>query len=254
MENLSPNNESPEVFEPWAVPDFLVSFFREIDESLRYKTRFSIPTKQNEHIVQYINRRIATGLGTIPAGKIFYRARIHEFGKKDLYKRKEMGAPPNGKAGSGRMNPEGISYLYLANSSNTAIAEIRPWKGATLSVGKFKTQKELRIVSLSKSIEITDPTDTKTTTKFVIDSILHALYFSIPAHGEDKFSYLASQYIAEQFKQRNVDGIEYPSVLNEEGTNTVLFDIDSAICINVTGHAVEKISYSSRRWNPPKKK
>lgn len=133
-------------------------------------------------------------------------------------------------------------------------------RGNPLSVGKFKTQKELRIVSLSKSIEITDPTDTKTTTttttttKFVIDSILHALYFSIPAHGEDKFSYLASQYIAEQFKQRNVDGIEYPSVLNEEGTNTVLFDIDSAICINVTGHAVEKISYSSRKWNPPKKK
>lgn len=94
MENISPNNESPEVFEPWAVPDFLVSFFREIDESLRYKTRFSIPTKQNEHIVQYINRRIATGLGTSPAGKIFYRARIHEFGKKTYINEKKWELHP----------------------------------------------------------------------------------------------------------------------------------------------------------------
>ncbi len=47
----------------------------------------------------------------------------------------EMGPPPSLEAKEGRINPHGISYLYLANSGETAIAEARPWVGAEVSVG-----------------------------------------------------------------------------------------------------------------------
>jgi len=71
-----------------------------------------------------------------------------------------MGAPPLGKASSGRINPEGISYLYLADSPGTAIAEVRPWKRARISVATFKTTRPINVVSLlagdSLASEITE--------------------------------------------------------------------------------------------------
>jgi hypothetical protein len=42
---------------------------------------------------------------------------------------KELMAPPSQKAKDGRINPCGISYLYLSNNVETAIIEVRPWIG-----------------------------------------------------------------------------------------------------------------------------
>ena len=62
----------------------------------------------------------------------------------------EMGAPPSLAAKDGRINPHGISYLYLANSVVTAIAEARPWVGADVSVGYFRLLRDQKLVNTSK--------------------------------------------------------------------------------------------------------
>lgn len=41
----------------------------------------------------------------------------------------EMGPPPKHLARAGRLNSEGIPYLYLATKTDTAVAEVRPWIG-----------------------------------------------------------------------------------------------------------------------------
>jgi hypothetical protein len=43
---------------------------------------------------------------------IFYRARISD---KNGFPSNKMAAPPKGDASAGRVNPEGVSYLYLGN-------------------------------------------------------------------------------------------------------------------------------------------
>jgi RES domain-containing protein len=60
-----------------------------------------------------------------------------------------MGAPPPNLARPGRMNPLGIPYLYVALDQATAIAEVRPWLGALLSVARLSPQRTLRVVNLN---------------------------------------------------------------------------------------------------------
>ena len=49
-------------------------------------------------------------------------------------------------ATSGRLNPRGIPFLYLAEDSKTAIAEVRPWVGALVSMGVFEILRDCTLV------------------------------------------------------------------------------------------------------------
>jgi RES domain-containing protein len=61
-----------------------------------------------------------------------------------------MGAPPSKKARAGRMNPAGISYLYLAFEQETALAEVIGSPPCTAIIAQFQTLHELRILDLTK--------------------------------------------------------------------------------------------------------
>ena len=54
--------------------------------------------------------------------KKYFRARISD---KKGFPKKYMGNPPSLLTKSGRANPEGISYLYLANNIETTLFEVR---------------------------------------------------------------------------------------------------------------------------------
>jgi hypothetical protein len=58
----------------------------------------------------------------------------------------ERMTPLKDKAPEGRANPKGISYLYLATSKETAMSEVRPWVGSRISVGQFKTNRDLKVI------------------------------------------------------------------------------------------------------------
>ncbi|NLK52763.1 MAG: RES domain-containing protein [Syntrophomonadaceae bacterium] len=42
----------------------------------------------------------------------------------------ELCAPPKEKCSAGRLNPKGVPYLYLADSIDTVISELRPSTGS----------------------------------------------------------------------------------------------------------------------------
>ncbi len=239
-------------FESYTLPKEIQDSYMEISNHLRYKSRFSLPKLHASLVDDFVKRQIEHGLKTIEKDVSFFRARIGEPGILDLFTLDDMGAPPPGKAGSGRINPEGISYLYLADSPATAIAEVRPWKRARISVATLKTVRPLKIVSLlagdSLGNEVTEKDIEKVEVQREVKRmmngiILKALYFAFPAHHNDKHAYLASQYIAELFKESGVDGLEYSSVLNEGGINTALFDVSSASCIKVDGYLIQGVEY-----------
>lgn len=239
-------------FESYALPKEIQDSYMEISNHLRYKSRFSLPEFHASLVDDFVKRQIEHGLKTIEKDVSFFRARIGEPGTLDLFTLENMGAPPPGKASSGRINPEGISYLYLADSPATAIAEVRPWKRARISVATLKTVRPLKIVSLlagdSLGSEVTEKEIEKVgvqreVKRMMNGIILKALYFAFPAHHNDKHAYLASQHIAELFKESGVDGLEYSSVLNEGGINTALFDVSSASCIKVDGYMIQGVEY-----------
>jgi RES domain-containing protein len=46
----------------------------------------------------------------------------------------------------GRANPHGFAYLYFATDEKTALAELRPWVGESLTLAIFKIKKKTKIV------------------------------------------------------------------------------------------------------------
>ncbi|WP_157982886.1 RES family NAD+ phosphorylase [Pantoea ananatis] len=92
-------------------------------------------------------------LTILKKGTKIYRARI----VKDADERekiisdseKQLGAPPEKNSQNNRMSPSGISFLYAAESPDTAIAEVHPYKGDEVAVGTFVLDKDLRFFDFS---------------------------------------------------------------------------------------------------------
>lgn len=224
--------------------------YQRIGEHLRHKSRFTLPSELDSIVRKFVDYHVNNKAINIPAGSKYYRARILGVGQQSPFPPQEMGAPPSGRAGPGRINPEGISYLYLAEKPETALAEVRPWKGAYVSIGQFTTEREARVVSLGGNYPIDSSAkrakDILHAAGLSIESaIISSMYFSAPAHQEDKLAYLPSQYIAEALRSNGIDGLQYGSVLHDGGVNVVFFDSSFASCDTSKALNVKGVAYSA---------
>ncbi|GAE32812.1 hypothetical protein JCM9152_4381 [Halalkalibacter hemicellulosilyticusJCM 9152] len=112
-------------------------------EELKHTNRF-FPSTKNDVLNESFNDVLKYRTTYLTKGLNLYRARL---GKQAIDK---MKAPPVYLAKSGRANPHGISYLYCATDEPTCVAEIRPWKGANITVTELNLNTELKIVNLLK--------------------------------------------------------------------------------------------------------
>lgn len=174
---------------------------------------------------------------TLPAGTIFYRARI----AKDQAEvrvftdnpAKELGAPPRKHAGNNRMSAAGVSLMYVSQDTATCIAEVLPSAGNTVVVGEFSSSSPLTIfdfAALSNQLKHT------TVSLFSPDyqkrcdhqRLLHYLHDEIARPVSDRDThYVMTQALAEFIRyheQQPFDGISFRSVQNDGGINFVLFD------------------------------
>jgi hypothetical protein len=55
--------------------------------------------------------------------------------------------PLRNRAREGRANPKGIPYLYLATHQDTAMAEVRPWVGSLISIGRFALKRDVHVLN-----------------------------------------------------------------------------------------------------------
>ena len=233
------------------IPKEFFDIYKRIGNELRHSNRFTLPSDLASIAEDFISWHVKHKLKVVEAGTVFKRARINQPEQAAAYSIDNMGAPPRGLASSGRINPEGISYLYLADSAETAIAEVRPWRGAVVSVAEFEVWHKVRIASLrSKTINNLKDLDLERDIQHIVlgtitSEILNRLYFSTPAHGGDKLAYLPSQYLAEMFKAYGIDGIEYESVLHSGGINLAIFNPDMARGVGVTQYKVSSVTYDS---------
>lgn len=175
---------------------------------------------------------------------------------------KDMGAPPKQLATDGRLNPEGIPYLYLGNSISTAIAELRPWIGAEITIGHFKLTRDVKIVNTTKDkpkfypvfrllkkngepeIEFKSIEEYSAEEKEVqVWGDINSAFSTPVSPNETRLKYIATQYLAEVLKTAGFDGILYASSLNKDGYNLVLFDPNSAYCAQSRKFDVTEVNY-----------
>ena len=144
------------------------------------------------------------------------------------WNKKDSGAPPADYIGNGRANPDHIRYLYLSEDPVTPVYEVRPIIGDTVSIAKFKLQKEVRLYDLT--FDIHDIENDEVVELPRLYNTIGAM-FSRPYNG-DASKYLPTQYIAEEIKNMGFDGLRFRSSLNKDGYNVVLFNPDDCIAIS----------------------
>jgi len=226
-------------------------------DSVKNKTRYVLD-EESQDFLQAIKDTCESRVQIIEPNSEMWRAQMgydtlplmhYEVNIDDIYvpySEKRM-RPLSNSASEGRANPKGIPCLYVASDKETAMSEIRPWLGSTVSVGKFTNSKELRIVDFSKhhgdSLPsfLAEPDDAKK-----IEAVWTYIdkSFSEPVTNSDqKSDYAPTQIIAELIKSLNYDGIAFKSSLNK-GHNLALFNLDSVNFKSCNLFTVSDIQFS----------
>ncbi|MBU4263292.1 MAG: RES domain-containing protein [Proteobacteria bacterium] len=208
-------------------------FFSSVESKYKFSFEKS-PVKLFEEIGQIVSAEKL--IKPLKAGTDLFRVR-HWPIDKDWYLadiEKNLGAPPNSKAQSGRMNPAGISYLYLARERETAIAEVLSKPPCQAAVGCFKVRRDLRILDLialpgMPSIFDNERYHERELIAFLNDFI-REISKPVQKDGTEHLDYVPSQVVCEYFAKifksedgKPIDSLEYPSSIRQEGRNIVLF-------------------------------
>lgn len=231
-------------------PDLIFYMIKELES----KNHFLVQPKY-EKMIKGIKEHLTA---EIPKEAEFYRARVgatlsarNYYVEKNTqidyfkpYENEKIGNPPIKFTGPGRINRHGVSYLYLASSINTAISEVRPHPGETISTGKFVAKKDLLIANLS--------------TQFISESLMNedglsslsliatiANTLSKTGSPSDNSLYSVTQLISDIVRDLGFDGISFKSSVSD-GTNYVIFDPSMFSWEEGSGnvHLIQNVTYS----------
>jgi len=234
-------------FQSWSSFD---QFEERVSRSRRY-----IRDAESERFLKVVAATCKKRVRVMKKGTIFYRARVgHGW---DLGRNvddplpaprpeKEMFPPPQG-ATEGRVNPKGITYLYMATTKEAALSEVRPWVGSLISVGDFEIKRDVRIINCSLfhnskfQFYFSEPS-AEEREKAVWGAIDRA--FARPAgRTDDVADYAATQTLAELFRDEGYDGIFYKSAFGEKGFNLALFDLNCANLLKCSLYEAKTLSF-----------
>jgi hypothetical protein len=127
------------------------------------------------------------------------------------------------------MSPPGISYLYLSDDADTAVAEIRPNVEWQLWIAQFVLTKPVKVFDCTKVPEVKvcrifDPQydhERRWVGQFFerfSDDISQP-----PTSKDDLLEYVPTQVFAEFLRARGFDGLRFRSSQHGRGMNVTLF-------------------------------
>jgi len=198
----------------------------------------------------------------IDSRDVFFRARVGfsssraaygDWGRDIIfyspYQEVDIGSVPVIKAGEGRANRVGVSYLYCATDEYTSVSEIRPHPGDIVSIGSFKANKNLKIFDLSCP-NLLNFYQNETALDALKDYAALAYFFNKSTPPSTEGRYLVTQLIAEGIRRKGYDGILFSSTVSK-GKNYVFFNpIDlSYIPSSKKALAIKKVDYSYGECN-----
>jgi hypothetical protein len=163
-----------------------------------------------------------------------------------------MGAPPKGKRTAGRVNPEGISILYLSSDKVTVINEVRANAFDYISIGKFRAKRDFTVANLSGVGKLSPFVFTGELEKYAINRRVFqeiAVAIAKPLRRNDSpLEYLPTQYISEFIRKprkENYDGVKFASTLRKSGYNIAAFDDSLFECVEVKTVEVSEVLYNT---------
>jgi len=217
-----------------AIKDNMSGTLQEAVRRLKSENYFAVEPLLNEHLAAIGDRADIH----VEIGENFFRARtgfanrylrhvITDWRSKVLYQPysgAEIGAPPPALARAGRINREGVSYLYLARSADTAAAEVRPHPGHLVSVVPFTAVRRLQLINFSCDIARFCSSETDLNLFHLLHSIDRQL--KTPVVPEARQRYSVTQLVADVIRRQGYDGLMYGSSVGA-GENICLFDPSS---------------------------
>lgn len=197
-------------------------------EELKHKNRFFPINAPGKAHLEPFGKHLGVILHPSPGTHKFYRARVNSTNKP--YPISKMRKPPEKLATSGRANPYGIPYLYVASTIETAISEIRGHKGEMVTVAEFQLKHKIELIDLR------DPINTISPFELNDEYEIELLYKNMPfltllgneiskpvIPREANLEYLPSQYLCELLKHIGYHGIVFKSSISD-GNNYVIFN------------------------------
>jgi hypothetical protein len=246
--------------------------YQRFEPSVRYRHRYVRPSG-DEEFLRTIAATASQRVEHIPNGTPLWRAQLGNGWYHILFEDGsgngfnvpvphafERMRPLPFRAPEGRASPKGIPVLYLATERETALLEVRPWAGSTITVALFIVQRDLRVVDCSlgsagkpiwaeyvgPEVEDSPPDERDRSVWTDID-----LGFAEPVdRSDDEARYAATQIIADLFKLEGYDGIKYRSALSKTGHNIALFDLGAAEPNSCSLVEVEAIQMDFRETKP----
>jgi hypothetical protein len=217
--------------------------FHHFEKEVKENSRYIFSAKTHRFLKTILSTK-EKRVYRISKDKLLWRAQIGNDFRQEGNERfeipfsKERMNPRNNKATEGRINPKGISCLYLASDPEIALSEVRPWIGSKVSAGQFKTERELCVINCTSDSKPSnfykEEPDPLIRNDIVWGDIDRA--FSKPITTTDEHAdYVPTQIISELFKNEGFDGIAYRSSLNSFDSNSynlALFDISAATILN----------------------
>lgn len=224
--------------------------WKEFVEDIKYKSRFHGNYLNLTQLLKFVNCTKVE----CKKGEVFFRSRVCD--NPEGYSSDQMGAPPKDKVKSGRLNPEGISVLYLSDDPETTFYEVRAGVYDYVSLGKFELLKDISVADLTRIDQISPFVVAQS--QLNIDLFQYAINIDClrqisaeiarPLRFENVLDYLPTQYICDFIRSNGFDGVRYKSVMREGvGNNLAVFDETNLQCINVEVHDVSHISYSHNK-------
>lgn len=134
--------------------------------------------------------------------------------------------PGPSHVGDGRANPAGVACLYAATDRETAVAEMRPWRGGFVSLSAIRVVRNLKLADLTAHGAVVlccsgdrSPEERSSTLWGLVDED-----FARPIDPQGRrLEYVPTQIVAEALRAAEYDGIRYTSALGP-GHNIVIFD------------------------------
>jgi hypothetical protein len=204
--------------------------YSRIEERLQSENYFEV----EKEFKRYLSKFGPALSATIPAGSLFYRARIgitktytrcHEDNELETlhqpYLGNQIGAPPPGLATAGRLNRVGVSFLYLATDKPTAAAEVRPHPRHKLSIVGFTSKKTIRVADFG-AIDIVDFSSSDEMLDVYHLGLTIGYEIGTPITPEDRQRYSLTQLLADILRQQGYEGIRFPSSV-APGANLCIF-------------------------------
>ena len=211
--------------------DDIINTWNSFKENIKHGNRFGFGIDANlkESLIEILQ----TNEMQLNGEETLFRARLGKAVNKHgsaPYERDQIMNPPKHLASEGRINPKGIPYLYLAENLETAIAEVRPYKGKEVSVATVKIEDNIRISSFNNNTFYGETLFKQYQLYSLTNKVNMEL--SKPVEEETKyFNYIPTQYVAELAKHLKFEGLAYGSALGN-GKNYCLFNQEKASWVN----------------------